>query len=468
MNEGDAEMSEEKPNPNSRGSGRNLRVVESCGHQASTSGGEKPIHHETSLMEAILERGNMFAAYRKVVRNKGAPGIDKMTGMDLKAHLQSNWARIREELLEGKYKPQPVRQVEIPKPDGGMRKLGIPTVMDRLIQQATHQILNKIFDPQFSDSSYGFRPNRSAHQAVLKAKEYIAEGRAWVVDMDLEKFFDRVNHDILMSRVARKVKDKRVLKLIRSYLNAGVMIGGIETAREEGTPQGGPLSPLLSNILLDELDKELEKRGHKFCRYADDCNIYVKSKDAGRRVMASIKEFLETKLKLKVNEEKSKVAKPGTRKFLGYTIGKRKKAPCIKIAKKAMTRMKERLRTKMAQGRGKKLKTTVEELGPILRGWINYFRLTEVGSPLAKMDGWIRRKLRDIIWRQMKKPGTRAKALMKRGVGEDEAWRTAMGRKGPWRNAKTAAMHTAFPNSFFDRLGLVSMAEMWKGMARIS
>jgi RNA-directed DNA polymerase len=331
-----------------------------------------------------------------------------------------------------------------------------------------HQVLNRIFDPQFSESSYGFRPGRSAHQAVLKAKEYLAEGREWVVDMDLEKFFDRVNHDILMSRIARRVKDKRVLKLIRSYLNAGVMVGGIETTREEGTPQGGPLSPLLSNILLDELDKELEKRGHRFCRYADDCNVYVKSKVAGQRVMASIKEFLEMKLKLKVNEEKSKVAKPGTRKFLGYTIGKQKGRPIIKIAKKAISKMRERIHTKMAQGRGRKSKTTVEELRPILRGWINYFRLTEVKTPLVHMDQWIRRKLRGIIWRQMKRPGTRAKTLMKRGVEENEAWRTAMGRKGPWRNAKTAAMHVAYPNSFFKILGLISLVEEWQKMAKAS
>src|SRR3990167_9574884 len=267
MDEGDVEMSEEKPNPNSRDSGRNLPRVESHGYQTDTTKKGTSIHNETSLMEAILERDNMFAAYRNVKRNKGAPGIDNMTVKDLKEFLKTEWPRIREELLEGRYQPQPVKQVEIPKPDGGVRKLGIPTVIDRLIQQATHQVLNSIFDPQFSESSYGFRPGRSAQQAVLKAREYVTEGREWVVDMDLEKFFDAVNNDILMSRVARKIKDKRVLKLIRKYLQAGIMIGGIETIRETGTPQGGPLSPLLSNVLLDDLDKELERLEHKLCRY---------------------------------------------------------------------------------------------------------------------------------------------------------------------------------------------------------
>ena len=288
MNGKDAENRDEKPVSYLRDSGRNPQRVEYCEHQTITARREEPIQND-ALIEIMLGRANMKAAYEKVISNKGAPGVDGMTTEELKTYLQTNWTRIKEELLTGRYNPQPVKQVEIPKPDGGVRKLGIPPVVDRLIQQAIHQILNPIFDQTFSESSYGFRPGRSAHQAILKAREYIAEGRRWVVDIDLEKFFDRVNHDILMSRVARKIKDKRILLLIRKYLQTGIMIGGIETIREEGTPQGGPLSPLLSNILLDELDKELEARGHKFCRYADDCNVYVKSEEAGERVMKSLK-----------------------------------------------------------------------------------------------------------------------------------------------------------------------------------
>ena len=468
MDEGDVEMSEEKPNPNSRDSGRNLPRVESHGHQTDTTKKGTSIHNETSLMEAILERDNMFAAYRNVKRNKGAPGIDNMTVKDLKEFLKTEWPRIREELLEGRYQPQPVKQVEIPKPDGGVRKLGIPTVIDRLIQQATHQVLNSIFDPQFSESSYGFRPGRSAQQAVLKAREYVTEGREWVVDMDLEKFFDAVNHDILMSRVARKIKDKRVLKLIRKYLQAGIMIGGIETIRETGTPQGGPLSPLLSNVLLDDLDKELERREHKFCRYADDCNIYVKSKAAGERVLESIKNFLESKLKLKVNEGKSKVAKPGSRKFLGYTIMKRNGKQFIRVASKAITRMKDKIRTHLKQGKGRKLETTIKGMRPILKGWINYFKLTEAETPLKELDSWIRRKLRRIIWKQMKRSWTRAKALIKRGVEKDVAWKTAQSRKGPWRCSKTIAMHLAFSNEVFEEMGLVSLLKEKQKLSEVS
>jgi RNA-directed DNA polymerase len=468
MNEGDVEMSEEKPNPCSRENGRNPKRVERCGHQTVTVKRENSIHNETSLMEAVLERDNMLEAYRNVMRNKGSPGIDKITVKGLKAYTKENWLRIREELLEGRYRPQPVKSVEIPKPGGGMRKLGIPTVIDRLIQQALHQVLYPIFDPGFSEYSYGFRPGKNAHQAVQKAKEYIAEGREWVVDMDLEKFFDRVNHDILMSRVARKVKDKRVLKLIRGYLQAGIMVEGIEAPREEGTPQGGPLSPLLSNILLDELDKELEARGHKFCRYADDCNIYVKSEKAGRRVMESAKKFLEEKLKLRVNKEKSKVAKPGTRKFLGYTIMRRSGSPIIRISSKAMDRIKDKLRDKIQEGRGKKLETTIKELKPILKGWINYFKLTEVETPLHKLDAWIRRKLRKVIWKQMKRPWTRAKALIKRGVKEDDAWGVAKSRKGPWRCVKAKPVQQAFPNSYFETMGLVSLLEERRKLTKVS
>lgn len=455
MNVKGAETLVEKPDSYSRDSGRNPRRVELCEHPTDTARREPPIQETASLIEAVLERENMLIAYERVVSNKGAPGVDNMTTEDLKGYLIKHWLQIKDELLAGRYEPNLVKQVEIPKPDGGVRKLGIPTVVDRLIQQALHQVLNPIFDPNFSESSYGFRLGRSAHQAILKAKEYIAEGRRWVVDMDLEKFFDRVNHDILMSRIARKIKDKKVLLLIRKYLQAGILIEGVKTSREEGTPQGGPLSPLLSNILLDDLDKELEKRGHKFCRYADDCNIYVQSEEAGKRVMASIREFLEKKLKLKVNEEKSQVARPWKRKFLGYTVTCGK--PRIKIAKKAIDRMKEKVRDKLRQGRGNSLKNTVKGLKPLLKGWINYFKLTEVNGPLEELDMWIRRKLRRIIWKHLKKPRARMKALIKRGVREEEAKNSAQTQKGPWRSSKTRAMHIAYPNSYFEKLGLVSL-----------
>jgi len=466
MNERDAEIRDEKTVSQSRDSGRNPRKVDCCEHQTITAKRENPIQNE-ALMEIMLGRANMEAAYKKVVSNKGAPGVDEMTTEDLKAYLQTNWMRIKEELLTGRYKPKPVKQVEIPKPDGGVRKLGIPTVIDRLIQQAIHQILNPIFDPNFSESSYGFRPGRGAHQAILKAREYIAEGRRWVVDLDLEKFFDRVNHDILMSRVARKIKDKRILLLIRKYLQAGIMIGGLETARDEGTPQGGPLSPLLSNILLDELDKELETREHKFCRYADDCNVYVKSKEAGERVMQSLKVLLEKRLKLKVNEEKSKVERPWKRKFLGYTVTNEMKSR-IKIAKKTIDRMKDKVREIIGRSRGRSLKKTIEELKPKLRGWISYFRYTEVDNTLKELDSWIRRKLRRIIWKQMKLPRKRAKEMIKRGVAEDMARKTAGSHKGGWRNAMTKAMHIAFPISFFEDMGLISLFQQKQKFSVVS
>jgi RNA-directed DNA polymerase len=466
MNERDAEIRDEKAVSYSRDSGRNLRRVEQCEHQTSTARREDSIQNE-ALIEIMLGRANMEAAYRKVVSNKGAPGVDGMTTEDLKTYLQTDWIRIKEELLTGRYKPKPVKQVEIPKPDGGVRKLGIPTVIDRLIQQAIHQILNPIFDPNFSESSYGFRPGRGAHQAVLKAREYIAEGRRWVVDLDLEKFFDRVNHDILMSRVARKVKDKRILLLIRKYLQGGIMIGGLEMVREEGTPQGGPLSPLLSNILLDELDKELETRGHKFCRYADDCNVYVKSKEAGERVMQSIKVLLEKRLKLKVNEEKSKIERPWKRKFLGYTVTNEKKSR-IRIATKTIDRMKDKIREIIGRSRGRSLQKTIKELKPKLRGWISYFRYTEVDSTLKELDSWIRRKLRKIIWKQMKLPRKRAKEMIKRGVAEDMARKAAGSHKGAWRNAMTKAMHIAFPVSFFEDMGLISLFQQKQKFSVVS
>lgn len=424
------------------------RLLAGCDQQAS---------QRMRLMERILSRENMMAAYQRVVANKGAPGIDKMTVEQLKPYLKEHWPRIKKELLAGRYRPAPVRGVEIPKPGGkGMRLLGIPTVVDRLIQQAIHQVLMPIFDPGFSNSSYGFRPGRSAHDAVRAAQSYVAHGNRFVVDLDLEKFFDRVNHDVLMARVARKVKDKRVLRSIRRYLEAGLMMGGIETARSEGTPQGGPLSPTLSNILLDDLDKELERRGHSFCRYADDCNIYVKSRRAGERVMASVTRFLTGKLRLKVNAAKSAVDRPWKRSFLGYSMTWHMK-PRLKVAARSVARLRDKLRATFRQGRGRSIGGTVETLVPILRGWINYFRLAQVKGVFEELDGWLRRKLRCILWRQWKRPRTRAAKLMARGLDEQRAWRSAYNGRGPWWNAGASHMNDAYRKSFFDNLGLLSL-----------
>jgi len=368
-------------------------------------------------MEAVVARENLLEAYARVMSNKGAAGVDEMPVERLKPYLQEHWAQIKAELLKGAYQPQAVRCVEIPKPNGGVRQLGIPTVVDRLIQQALHQVISPLFEPNFSESSYGFRPGRSAQQAVSAAREYVAEGRRWVVDLDLEKFFDRVNHDIMMSRLARRIRDKRVLGLIRRYLQAGMMTGGIVSQRTEGTPQGGPLSPLLSNVLLDELDKELERRGHKFCRYADDCNIYVQSRSAGERVMKSVTRFLSERLRLKVNAEKSAVARPWERKFLGYTMTWHKQ-PRLKAAPESIRRLKAKVRLIFREGRGHSLSQVIKGLNQLLRGWIQYFRLAEVKGIYEELDGWIRRKLRCLLWRQWKRPFTRAKNLMRRGLEE--------------------------------------------------
>lgn len=414
-------------------------------------------HPETlQLMEAVVERENMKAAWRRVKGNKGAPGVDGMTVDALLPYLREHWPCLKEELLAGKYQPRPVRKVEIPKPGGGVRQLGIPTVLDRLIQQALHQILQPLFDPEFSESSYGFRPGRGAHQAVAQAKVYVAEGKRWVVDLDLEKFFDRVNHDILMARLVRKLTDQRVLRLIRRYLQAGMMESGLVSPRTEGTPQGGPLSPLLSNILLDDLDKELERRGHSFCRYADDGNIYVRSRRAGERVMSSLSRFLTVKLRLKVNEAKSAVGRPWRRKFLGYSMTWHQR-PRLKVAPDSLARLKAKVRERLRGGRGRNLKRQIEELTPLLRGWVNYFRLAEVKGVLEELDGWIRRKLRCILWRQWKRTYTRGKNLMRRGLAKDRALKSAMNGRGPWWNAGASHMHAAFPKRFFDELGLVSL-----------
>ena len=459
MTNGDADRRVETPDSHPEGSQRNWRE-DGLGASRVRARREHSGPEAKQLLEAVVERENMWLALKQVERNSGAAGVDKMTVAQLRTHLREHWLRIKEELLAGEYQPLPVRKVEIPKAGGkGMRMLGIPTVVDRLVQQALHQVLGPLFEPSFSETSYGFRPHRSAQQAVVKARQYVREGRRWVVDIDLEKFFDRVNHDVLMSRLARRIKDKRVLRLIRRYLQAGMMSNGLTTARREGTPQGGPLSPLLSNILLDELDKELERRGHKFCRYADDCNIYVRSRSAGERVMKSLSSFLQRRLRLKVNAEKSAVAHPWERKFLGYTLTWHRESR-LKVAASAVQRLKDKLREIFRRGRGCNLaKLIEEELTPLLRGWMNYFRLAEVKRIFEELDSWIRRKLRGLIWRQWKRPSTRANSLMRRGLAKTQALKSAMNGRGPWWNAGAAHMHAAFPKSYFDRCGLLSLLE---------
>jgi RNA-directed DNA polymerase len=410
------------------------------------------------LMEEVCERENCERALKRVQSNKGSAGIDGMTVKQLPAYLKKHWLGIRDQLLAGNYKPQPVLRVEIGKPDGGMRKLGIPTVVDRFIQQAVLQVLQQRWDPTFSDHSYGFRPGRSAQQAVTKAQQYIAEGNGTVVDIDLEKFFDRVNHDRLMAAIAKRVADKRMLKLIRAFLNVGVMENGLVSPVDEGTPQGGPLSPLLSNIVLDELDRELERRGHRFVRYADDCNIYVRSPRAGERVMESITNFISRKLKLKVNRGKSAVARPGERKFLGFsfTWGRSIRR---RIAPKAIQRFKQRVRELTRRTRGVKIETMVAQLTPYLRGWKNYFGYCQTPSVLAELEQWSRRRLRSVLWKQWKRGPVRFAELRKRGVGRDLSAQTAGSAHGPWRIANSPALTIALPNAFFDELGLPRLVD---------
>jgi RNA-directed DNA polymerase len=408
-------------------------------------------------MEAVCERENLRAALQQVRANKGSPGIDGMTVDQLPEYLKRHWPAIREQLLSGTYQPQPVKRVEIPKPDGGVRKLGIPTVLDRFVQQAVQQVLQRQWDPAFSKHSYGFRPGRSAHQAVAQAQQYIAEGHGWCVDLDLEKFFDRVNHDKLMGQIAQRVGDKRLLKLIRAFLNAGVMEDGLVSPSVEGTPQGGPLSPLLSNLVLDELDRELERRGHRFVRYADDCNIYVRSERAGQRVMESVQQFITHKLKLKVNESKSAVGKPQERKFLrfSFTSGKELKR---KIAPKAIDRFKKRVREITLRSKGRSMEQVVEELARYLRGWHAYYGFCETPSMLRRLDSWIRRRVRCAFWRQWKTSRKRYAELVRRGVSEDAAAQTAGSRHGPWRVSQSPALDRALSNATLTSLGLPSLA----------
>jgi RNA-directed DNA polymerase len=406
------------------------------------------------LMDEVCERENCKQALARVKANQGSAGVDGMTVHELPEFLKQHWPAIREQLLSGTYQPQPVRRVKIPKPDGGgVRKLGIPSVLDRFIQQAVMQVLQRKWDRTFSDHSYGFRPGRSAHQAVKAAQQYIAAGYRWVVDLDLEKFFDRVNHDKLMTKIAERVSDKRLLKLIRAFLRAGVMEGGLVNPVDEGTPQGGPLSPLLSNIVLDDLDRELERRGLRFARYADDSNIYVRSRRAGERVMESLTRFITAKLKLKVNQQKSAVARPWDRKFLGFSFTSAG-IPKRRIAPKAVDRFKERVRDLTNRSRGVSTERMVEELSRYLRGWLGYFGKCETPSVLAGLERWLRRRLRSAIWKQWKRGPARFAELRKRDVNVQLAAQTASSALGPWRLANSPALSFALPNAYFASLGM--------------
>ena len=444
-----------KQKPSDRGTTAPTKQVKPVGveRSAEPSPARDNGKSDVGVWEAVFERKNMQTALKRVESNKGAAGMDGMEVQDLRDFLKEHWLEMREALESGTYRPNPVRRVEIPKPDSGVRQLGIPTVLDRLIQQAIAQVLTPMFEAGFSEHSYGFRPGRSAHQAVQQAQAHIAEGNEWVVDIDLEKFFDRVNHDMLMARVARVVKDKRVLKLIRAYLNSGVMVNGVVMETEEGTPQGGPLSPLLSNIMLDDLDKELEKRGHKFVRYADDCNIYVRTQRAGERVLEGVKEFLEKKLKLKVNPKKSKVEKATKAKFLGFSFWKRKREVYVRIANRTKERFMEKMRNLTRRTRSGKLEDILWEVNQYTRGWIAYFRLATTPSVYQQLDEWTRRRLRQLLWKRWKRGTTRYRELVRLGVPNERAALGAIGTS-PWRMAHSPVVQEALSNAFWRSSGL--------------
>lgn len=422
----------------------------------------------TGLIEQMIARENLNLAWKKVSANKGSGGVDGLGIEETATLIRKIWDRIEPRLLAGTYEPKPVRRVEIEKPNGGIRLLGVPTVLDRFIQQAALQVLSPLFEPNFSEHSYGFRPGRSAHQAVLAAREYQQGGKRWVVDIDLASFFDEVNHDLLMARVRRRVKDVRMLKLIRAFLNSGVMIGGVSQPTEKGTPQGGPLSPLLSNILLDDLDKELEKRGHAFCRYADDCNIYVGSRRSGERVLESLTQFLEGKMKLKVNRAKSAVDRPVNRVFLGYSFSVQRQTK-IRVPEKSCQKMRKKVKERLREARGSNVARFIREtLNPLLRGWTNYFRLSETRGFAEELDGWIRRRLRAVLWRQWKRPATRFRRLRALGLSEVRVQASGHNGRGAWFNSGASHMNHALPASYFASLGLINLLETLKTYANSS
>jgi RNA-directed DNA polymerase len=428
---------------------------------ASTSRGNEETKDYDGLLEKILDRNNLNQAYKKVKGNGGSHGVDGMKVDELLAFLKQNGEFIRQSILTGDYIPKPVRRVEIPKPDKGVRLLGIPTVLDRMIQQAIAQVITPIFEAIFSPNSYGFRPGRSPKQAIEAAREYIQEGYTWVVDIDLEKFFDRVNHDKLMALISQKISDKRVLKLIRKYLESGVMINGLEIVTEEGTPQGGPLSPLLSNIMLNELDKELESRGHKFCRFADDCNIYVKSRKAGERVMASITKFIEGRLKLKINRGKSAVDRPWKRKFLGFSFYLKKDGVGIRVHEKSIKRFKAEVREMTSKSDGSNIASKIMKLRQKITGWVNYFGIADMKGLATTLDEWIRRRLRMCYWKQWKKVKTKFDKLVKLGTDVHKAWEFANTRKGYWRISNSPILNRTITNELFEKLGYQSILKRY-------
>ena len=448
---------EEKPNQTYGSPGGTRGGVGKEG-QTGTACNEETGDKTERLMEEVLRRENLLEAYRRVKGNKGAAGVDGMEVEELLGYCQGNWERIREELESGTYMPKAIRGVEIPKGNGKTRLLGIPVVLDRLIMQAVLQRLTPRVEPTFSESSYGYRPGRSAQGAIKKAREYVREGYNWVVDIDLEKFFDRVDHDIMMSRMARRIEDKRVLKLLRRFLQAGMVKGGVERARRKGTPQGSPISPMLSNILLDEVDKELEKRGHRFCRYADDIVVYVKSEAAGRRVKKSLEKFMRKRLKLKMNMEKSAVRRPWESKYLGYSFTEEEE-PRLRIAEKSVEKLKEKLKPLWKRGRGRAIEATMKELNRITTGWVSYYRQTEPTWMLRNLDKWIRRRIRNLVWRHWKRPRTRLKKLLSMKIPRRIAMGAAYTRAGPWKASMLPAMHMAYPNKTLKEMGLKSLLD---------
>jgi len=415
---------------------------------------------DDGLLDQIVSQENMIGAYKRVLSNKGTSGIDKMTVEDLKPYLQTHWEEIKESLLSGNYQPQEVRQVGIPKPNGGERLLGIPTVVDRLIQQSIHQVLETIFDPTFSKTSYGFRSGCSARQAVQQAREYVRSGKRWVVNVDLIKFFDEVDHDRLLSKLRIKIKDRRVIHLIDRYLRVGIMRNGIEEKRTKGTPQGSPLSPLLSNIVLDELDKELERRGHHFVRYADDFQIYVGSQQAAERVMTSLENYIENTLKLKVNKKKSSIERPWQSNFLGYSFTSQKETK-LKVSKESIARFRGKIKDLFRRGKGRNVQRFImETLNPVIRGWMTYFSASDVKGFTKELDQWIRRRLRKVIWQQLKRNWTRFKALMRRGLSEQRAVQSSFNKRGPWWNSGASHMNAAYSKDYFELMGLLRMKQV--------